>query len=90
MRLIDADALIEAFKVKSGIWTETSKYLIKVIEKQPTAYDVDAVVKKLEEAKKKNFESYKEATDTLDIICYGNAVNAYGDAISVVKAGGIE
>lgn len=47
-RLIDADALIEAFKVKSGIWTETSKYLIKVIEKQPTAYNVDAVVAGLE------------------------------------------
>lgn len=47
-RLIDADALIEAFKVKSGIWTETSKYLIKVIEKQPTAYNVDAVVEELE------------------------------------------
>ena len=44
----EASALIEKFKDKSGIWTGTSKYLIQVIENQPTAYDVEKVIAKLE------------------------------------------
>ncbi len=91
--LIDRQAVIDLLKksasrdVEEVVVTEKN---IKLIMDMPKAYDVDAVVKRLEEVKKKNFESYKEATDTLDIICYGNVVNAYGDAISVVKAGGVE
>lgn len=90
--LIDRQAVIDLLKksasrdIEEVVVTEKN---IKLIMDMPKAYDVDAVIKQLEEAKKKNFESYKEATDTLDIICYGNVVNAYGDAISVVKAGGI-
>lgn len=81
MRLIDADALIEAFKVKSGIWTETSKYLIKVIEKQPTAYNLDAVVEELEKS---------ESVKTFGSLNSGNRLIPVKYAIDIVRKGGVE
>lgn len=51
------------------------------------AYDVEKVLEQLEEEKEKNFEAWKAATDVFDLIKYGSALNAYGDAISAVKRG---
>lgn len=100
-RLINADALIEAITqhgkdIKSDvpmiedIYQTAHKHIIDLVEIQPTAFDAEKVVAELEEAKKKFFEAYKEATDTFEILCYGNITNAYGNAIDIVKRGGIE
>lgn len=80
MRLIDADALIETMKrveeeyedamTMPSWWTAYS-----VISEQPTAYDVEKVVKGIE-------EFYEEAED------YG-FVSALSDIVEVVKWGGI-
>lgn len=93
MRLIDADALIEAFKVKSGIWTETSKYLIGVIENQPTAYDVEKVVAELEQQaeqyRNRGFEYEKHGYSAMADTYYAKQCS-YLHAIDIVKAGGVE
>lgn len=68
----------------------TLKSYKSIINEQPIAFSKEKVVAELEEAKKKNFESWDKATDVFDILIYGNVVNAYGDAISTVKWGGIE
>ena len=72
-RLSDADALIEAFKVKSGIWTETSKYLIGVIEKQPTAYSVEKVVAELEKDERHTFDGCSNKRYAVDLVRKGGA-----------------
>lgn len=48
MRLIDADALIEAINKSTCQWEYLWKRVVcDVIRNQPTAYDVEAVVAKL-------------------------------------------
>lgn len=90
MRLIDADALIEAMKKTES---EHEKAMtcpswwsaFNVISEQPTAYDIDNVVEKLEE----NASRYTKKYNTP----YGN--NGYKDvkaisvnrSIEIVKAG---
>ena len=81
MRLIDADA----FKETVGTSNQIREVLCEIIDTQPTAYDVEKVLEQLEEAKGKNFEAWKAATDVFDLIKYGSALNAYGDAISAGK-----
>lgn len=66
------------------------KMVIDMIQEQPTAYDVEKVVEQLEETKKMNYEAYKNAEDTLDIMCYGSISNAYGNAIEIVRKGGVK
>lgn len=61
-----------------------------VIAEIPTAYSVEKVVAELEEAKQKNFKAFKKTTNTFDVIAYGNVVNAYGNAIDIVRKGGVE
>jgi hypothetical protein len=98
MRLIDADALQEVITqdwfldilLTQNGKVDIAKRLTDMIDSVPLAYDAEKVVAELEEAKKKNFEAYKEATDTFEILCYGNITNAYGDAIDIVKMGGAD
>lgn len=94
-RLIDADALLEALKSEPSYQIEVPRYLgnviqqiiekhqsmvCKVIEKQPTAYDVEKVVAKIEEDK------FKVPGDEDEKI-----INHYLDrAINEVKAGGVK
>lgn len=88
MRLIDADALIEAFKVKSGIWTETSKYLIKVIDEQPTAYDVDAVVAEIQKAYCKKCRNILGVAGA-EAYCKEQKCDIYA-VYDIVRKGGVE
>lgn len=97
MRLIDADAI--PFRCDYGYTCMSTRerclkcpYYVcdaETIQEQPTAYDLEKVVEELKEAKQKNYESYKEAVDTIDILCFGNVVNAYGNAIHIVRKGGV-
>lgn len=54
MRLIDADVLTEHIKEFTNIsegYFENPQLLVRVIENQPTAYDVENVVEQLSNAK---------------------------------------
>ena len=47
MRLIDADALIEDLKKWKGL-DKTIEAVLETINKQPTSYDLEAVVEELQ------------------------------------------
>ena len=92
MRLIDADALIEAMKKTESEYENAMTCpswwsAFNVISEQPTAYDIDKVVEEL----KKNASRYTKKYVTP----YGN--NGYRDtkaisihkAIEIVKQGGV-
>lgn len=96
-RLIDADALIEEMKKEqeSGKYDENtiivSDCFIRILNGQPTAYDVEKVVAELEEhllvvemedehiISESNVEEYFE----LDVV-------AMSDAIDIVRRGGVD
>lgn len=92
MRLIDADALkeycIRASKSDDDFRRVSLATLASVIDVQPTAYDVDKVVKQLKELNKYNLNL---ADCMLDIQSHG--LNRHficlEDAIEIVKAGGL-
>lgn len=49
-RLIDADVFeVVCFQGKSDEFLEGAKYILEMIDAQPTAYNVDAVVAELEQ-----------------------------------------
>lgn len=59
MRLIDADKLIARFKELKGSDTLANMFVsdvIKDIKKMPTAYDMEKVVKRLENDEKHTFD----------------------------------
>ena len=89
MRLIDADTLI---KDLSYLYTKNhipvdmrAKEILTTIMEQPTAYDIDKIVEKLEKIRVKE-TCNKEKCDTKEIcrIC------VVDDAIEIVKQGGKE
>lgn len=89
MRLIDADKFKELFYTDTAI----GKIMRLMIDEQPTAYNVDKVVERLEE-NAKYFQS--EADELAQVGDWGTATElqgkaaAYRDAAKTVKSGGIE
>lgn len=84
MRLIDADLLKKNCKC-TGKFEDNFKgvdliELAKVIDAQPTAYDVEKVVAELEE----------EKTMAYDKCDGGSSYKAYSQAIDIVRKGGTE
>ena len=68
MRLIDADKLKDAINssLNTGRETFPAEVMYEAIDEQPTAYDVDKVVKQLEDEKElayADFERYAEEVD---------------------------
>lgn len=102
MRLIDADKLIEDIYLNSYACTndEVNEILNKqletniyVINNQPTAFDVDKVVEKLEKLKDIHFvrfDSYMKQGQKELAHKHLLKVNAYHKALEKVKAGGID
>ena len=96
MRLIDADKLIEELKnlAKGEVPScpNIAEYFVSIrvdriidrLNNQPTAYDVDKVVKKLE-----GLVEDREEDIINDEYTFGEC-SAYESAIRVVKAGGID
>ena len=89
MRLIDADAFIEAMKKTESEYENAMTCpswwsAFNVISEQPTAYDIDKVVEELERIRAKE-TCNKEKCDTKEIcrIC------VVDDAIEIVKHGGV-
>ncbi len=88
MGMIYADKLIEDIHKRNYISKALSEIFETIIDEQPMAYDVDKVVKQLEELK-----SQVPVNRILDDIIkdkpkeLGQLI-AYGKAIEIVKAGG--
>ena len=90
MRLIDADVLLEHIK-KLECHAENKKYeqglndclqfyFPQIIDKQPTAYDIEKVVAELEEEKTMAYDNWDG----------GSSYQAYSQAIDIVRKGGVE
>lgn len=84
-RLIDADKLIE--RIEEITTTDMMKVLVEDwVNSQPTAFDVDKVVKQLERKSKIHNIVGESKNDIVNI--YASA--CYDEAIEIVKAGGID
>lgn len=82
MRLIDADKFkqqIAAITIADNLSTEKCNAVCRLIDIQPTAYDVDKVIKRLEDK--------IEITWTCDYL--GGRKDAFNEAIEIVKDGGV-
>ena len=87
MRLIDADALIEAMKKTESEYENAMTCpswwsAFNVISEQSTAYDIDKVVEELEEIQDKAVSVKNE-----DISIYATGI--MGKAIEIVNHGGV-
>lgn len=84
MRLIDADALkkdLESVTLSNGTLLNTNTVLL-LLDKYPTAYDVDAVVEQLEEW------TFNADVNIGDGTMMNHNLIASKNAIEIVKAGG--
>ena len=99
MRLIDADKLLEelngfsmritgsANALALSVMHETKKSIAKMVDEQPTAYDVDKVVERLE-LDSQNIELIYPTDQGYD---YEDAIGIdINKAKEIVKSGGIE
>lgn len=83
MRLIDADTLkkdLKSVTLSNGTLVNTNAVL-HLLEEYPTAYDVDKVVKQLEENFKPDIECFEYAED------YEYSLERYNRIIDTVKRG---
>lgn len=83
MRLIDADKLkkdLESVTLSNGTLLNTNTVLL-LLDKYPTAYDVDKVVSELQD---KSFERYGNSG------MGGEMVVNLDDAVEIVKRGGAD
>ncbi len=84
MRLIDADKFkeqITAVCALNGYIPQKAKVLWKIIDQQPTAYDVDRVIKELDRATD-YYECEEQGREHVQMI-------DFTDAVEIVKGGGI-
>lgn len=93
-RLIDADLLKKNCKC-TGEFEDYFKCvslseLAKVIDEQPTVFDVDKVVEQLKDLKAMYWFSIANTGDKKLDIAYENVGNALDRAIEIVKEGGVE
>ena len=87
-RLIDADVFeVVCFQGKSEEFCEGAKYILEMIDAQPTAYDVEKVVEELEE--KLTCDDFGTCNYCQYRWCSRELLNA-DEAIEIVKKGGVE
>ena len=94
-RLIDADKLLETLQdlephcwnkdYEYGMLNTMRYYMPEIINDEPTAYDVDKVVEKLEEVKNKDTEIALDEAQKERCFWYAQGMNK---AIEIVKGGG--
>ena len=79
MRLIDADVFeVVTFKNKSEEFSEGVKYILEIIDNEPTVYNVDKVIEQLVDLIQGSITEYGDGYNT-----------AITQAIDIVKEGGI-
>lgn len=85
MRLIDADKIIDS------LGNSDMDFAIgAVIDEQPTVFDVDKVVERLEEEKKRTFKLCLGTNDSTQRLKYIEKEQTIALAIEIVKGGGVE
>ena len=85
MRLIDADKIIDS------LGNSDMDFAIgAVIDEQPTAFDLDKVVKQLKDLKAMYWFSIANTGDKKLDVTYENVGIALDRAIEIVKGGGVE
>ena len=91
-RLIDADKLKEAINssLNTGRETFSPEIICEAVDEQPTAFDVDKVVKQLKDLKAMYWFSMANTGDEELEFAYENVGNALDRAIEIVKGGGVE
>ena len=94
MRLIDAD-LLEKQMDKEVLHLFNSMYkgyvkAMKCVKQQPTAFDIDEVVERLEEVKKRAFELCLATNDSAQRLKYIEKKQTIDLAIEIVKGGGVK
>ena len=102
-RLIDADKLIK--EMSKWYWDKEKQkaaendvspmdlfthLAITTVQEQPTAFDVDKVVKQLKDLKAMYWFSIANTGDKKLDVAYENVGNALDKAIELVKEGGVE
>lgn len=91
MRLIDADEFIKKFRYAEAN-TEDEKIMCatvrRMIKEQPTAFDVEKVVRELRDLKMRYYLTIANTGDADKDCAYLNIVNAIDKAIEIVKRGG--
>lgn len=83
MRLIDADKIIDSLGNSDMDFT-----IGAVIDEQPTIFDVDKVVERLEEEKKRAFKLCLGTNDSTQRLKYIEKEQTIALAIEIVKGGG--
>lgn len=90
MRLIDADDFIKKFSYAKAN-SEEEKVMCatvrRMIKEQPTAYDVDKVVKQLKILKMQYFLTISNTGDVDKECAYKNIANTIDKALEIVKGG---
>ena len=88
MRLIDADAFLERFEAMCETKTDSviSMVVRGALADEPTAYEVNKVVEKLEEVKNKDTEIALDEAQKERCFWYARGMNR---AIEIVKGGGL-
>ncbi len=87
MRLIDANKFkqqIAAITIRDNLVPEKSNAICELIDKQPTAYDLDKVIEQLEE----RIESFKSLNSDNEIV--NVAIKEIQINIEIIKSGCIE
>lgn len=89
MRLIDADAFLERFEAMCETKTDSviSMVVRGALADEPTAYEVNKVVGKLEEVKNKDTEIALDEAQKERCFWYAQGMNR---AIEIVKGGGVD
>ena len=96
-RLIDADKLLETLQdlephcenkdYEYGMLNTMNYYMPKIINDEPTAFDVDKVVEQLEEIKNKDAEIALDEAQKERCFWYAQGMNR---AIEIVKGGVVD
>ena len=84
-RLIDADKIIDSLSNSDMDFT-----IGAVIDEQPTVFDVDKIVERLEEEKKRAFKLCLGTNDSTQRLKYIEKEQTIALAIEIVKGGGVE
>ena len=95
MRLIDADKLDFSIVKYLGEFCHIPLDDIisgwkKIVDAQPTAYDVDRVVERLEDMRLKREEQLRTCADNDMADYFRCKMSAIAEVIEIVKSGGIE
>ena len=96
-RLIDADKLLETLQdlephcenkdYEYGMLNTMKYYMPKIINDEPTVFDVDKFVEQLEEVKNKDTEIALDEAQKERCFWYAQGMNR---AIEIVKGGGVD